>query len=175
MIPRLRDGRFSLQPFADWIPGRNLVGAEVGCFAGEGTATLLASGKFRSLLCVDLWQPGYDDGPDVASRADMAEAERVFLAGPGADPRVIVWRMESRAAACRVLDCSLDLVYIDACHTYEAVLDDLAHWLRCVKLGGWVCGHDYNHPPHPGVTQAVDRVLGAPDLTWEDYSWAKRI
>lgn len=56
-------------------------------------------------------------------------------------------------------EASLDLIFIDADHSEEGVLADLAAWLPKVRSGGILAGHDYAAPHHPGVKRAVDRVF----------------
>ena len=53
-------------------------------------------------------------------------------------------------------DGSLDIVYIDGDHTYEAVVKDLAAWYPKVKKGGIICGDDIGWP---GVKKAVDEFF----------------
>ena len=40
----------------------------------------------------------------------------------------------------------LDLVYIDANHEYESVLNDMGKWLPKVRTGGILSGDDYSRP-----------------------------
>ena len=56
----------------------------------------------------------------------------------------------------RVLDGSLDFVYIDGAHDFDNVMLDLIVWSRKVKAGGIVAGHDYDRPHKRGVVPAVD-------------------
>jgi cephalosporin hydroxylase len=58
---------------------------------------------------------------------------------------------------------SLNLVFIDSDHSYERVRADIRAWLPKVKVGGVLCGHDYNCSGHPhgGVKQAVDELIGS--------------
>lgn len=51
----------------------------------------------------------------------------------------------------------LDLVIIDALHTEEAVDEDIHLWTPKVRIGGIMCGHDYENKRFPGVKIAVDR------------------
>jgi hypothetical protein len=51
--------------------------------------------------------------------------------------------MDSKEASKLFNDESLDFVYIDANHTYEAVKEDLKCWYDKVRVGGVVMGHDY--------------------------------
>ena len=58
--------------------------------------------------------------------------------------------------AAVVLPDDLDLVYIDANHQYEAVLNDMVRWLPKVRKGGILSGDDYSREP---VVQAVADFL----------------
>ncbi|KKM93190.1 hypothetical protein LCGC14_1210850 [marine sediment metagenome] len=51
-------------------------------------------------------------------------------------------------------DIKWDLVYLDACHSYQSVSGELNKWTDCPIL----CGDDY-HPVHKGVVKAVDEFL----------------
>lgn len=57
---------------------------------------------------------------------------------------------------------SLDMVFIDADHSYAAVSRDIDAWLPKVRKGGIIAGHDYKVWPGFGVIEAVterfDRV-----------------
>ena len=55
----------------------------------------------------------------------------------------------------QIKDESLDLVFIDADHSYEAVSNDLPFWWKKVRKGGWLLGDDYNSC-HPGTQRAVN-------------------
>jgi predicted O-methyltransferase YrrM len=62
---------------------------------------------------------------------------------------------ESVAASGMYPDASLDFVFIDANHTYEAVKRDIDAWLPKMKPGGIISGHDYTVWGDFGVIQAV--------------------
>lgn len=59
------------------------------------------------------------------------------------EERVVLIRQTSEEAARLFLNESVDVVYIDAQHHYEAVLQDLLIWWPKVRPGGLLCGHDY--------------------------------
>jgi hypothetical protein len=71
-------------------------------------------------------------------------------------------RMDSVLASSRYEDKSLDFVFIDGSHIYEAVKADIEAWLPKVKVGGYLGGHDYGNQNEPlnGVKQAVDERFG---------------
>lgn len=81
---------------------------------------------------------------------------------------VTIW-IGSSLHACRNFGAdSVDLVFIDALHTYEAVRSDILAWWKILRMGGIMCFHDYNWPPQDqfpgGPTQAVNE-------TFKDVHW----
>lgn len=149
-------------------------GLEVGSFAGESAVLFLESGV-RSLVCLDCWT--LPPCPE-ARRGRIALAEKTFDAVQAAFPkRIAKWRMPSDYGMEQLAreGRRFDFVYIDADHSEEAVLRDIALARPLIKPGGLLAGHDYGRAFLPGVTRAVDQALGGPDETFEDYSWLKRL
>ena len=68
-------------------------------------------------------------------------------------------KKSSVEAAPELEDGSLDFVFIDANHSYDAVKNDIIAWAPKVRSGGVLCGHDYNS--FPGVQKAVDDFASA--------------
>jgi tetratricopeptide (TPR) repeat protein len=61
---------------------------------------------------------------------------------------------DSAKTALDFEDLSIDISYIDALHTYDAVRGDLhAWWPKTKKI---LAGHDYNHSDFPGCTNAIN-------------------
>ncbi|CAN5167029.1 hypothetical protein BH09DEP1_BH09DEP1_7830 [soil metagenome] len=69
----------------------------------------------------------------------------------------------SVTAALNFSDESLDFIFLDANHTYRAVLADLNSWYSKVRVGGILAGDDYA-TCHPGVPQAVNEFFGKKGL-----------
>ena len=72
--------------------------------------------------------------------------------------RVEFIKAPSHEAASKVSDDSLDLVFIDAQHTYEHVKEDIHVWAPKLKDGGIMGGHDLYDASFPGVRQAVEET-----------------
>lgn len=73
-------------------------------------------------------------------------------------------REKSEVAAAGIMDHSLDLVYIDGDHTYEAVMSDLnAWWSKVNHQTGLICGDDYCWD---GVKQACDDFFKDKNLSY---------
>ena len=88
-------------------------------------------------------------------------------------PCLKVARMLSEAAASIIPNGYLDMVFIDASHYYEDVLNDIKLWLPKIKTGGFITGHDYISRRHGDVTRAVDEVFD--DVGYDSHSmvwWA---
>jgi len=80
--------------------------------------------------------------------------------------RRIILVSDSLTCAHYIKDHSLDFVFIDAHHSYEAVRDDMNAWYRKVRKGGVFSGHDYGSPGRRfGVRRAVDEFM---ERTWND-------
>src|SRR5690606_26723571 len=84
--------------------------------------------------------------------------------------RANILHMPSVKAARQFDDESLDFVFIDAKHDYDSVKADIAAWRPKVKIGGWVCGHDYAPKQFPGCVKAVDEAFDTVVLR-SDYTW----
>ncbi len=59
---------------------------------------------------------------------------------------------------------TLDFVFIDADHAYEAVKEDIQAWFPKMKKGGIMAGHDLNHVEFPGVRKAVRECFGTYEI-----------
>ena len=58
------------------------------------------------------------------------------------------------------LPLKVDMVFIDGDHRYETVVRDIKKAYELLNTGGLICGHDYDHPTWPGVTEAVTELVG---------------
>ncbi|CAK9026267.1 unnamed protein product [Durusdinium trenchii] len=88
----------------------------------------------------------------------LVEPEITWLARTRMQPfreRVVWINAPSSRASYEVADESLDVVFIDGDHSYEAVREDIAHWSGKVRPGGYLSGHDFT-PSCAGVVQAVN-------------------
>lgn len=124
---------------------------ELGTYAGKSLAFLaveiMNSGKEISVDAYDLWT-GWRGQP-----SREAVEQTMLLHGVLGPLRL--WAEDSATAASRHDDASVDFLFIDAAHTYEAVKADLTAWWPKMKPGATFAGHDYV-PQWPGVVQAVN-------------------
>lgn len=140
------------------------VGVHQGDFAKIMMMTLYATGyTVDGYWGVDIWDPTYHPGADlIVVMTKLASFVPTFHA----------IQETSRNASRMFLDASMDFVFIDAMHTYEAVAEDLRFWWPMVAYGGILGGHDYRASEHrpdrfPGLYKAVQefaREQGVFDL-----------
>ena len=76
-------------------------------------------------------------------------------------------------------DGELDLVFIDADHSYEGCIADIRAWMPKIKKGGYISGHDYENNEGDfkfGVTRAVNEMFEFNQLEFGDnYTWFVRL
>jgi len=128
---------------------------EIGCFKGRSSHALL-SGCKGLVHCIDPWDWVYWKPEDTQVEADKRYSE--FLKNTSDFLNRVVHRGESVKESNKFNDKSIDMVFIDGDHTYSSVIDDIEAWLPKTKY--LLCGHDYNEPGWPGVTQAVKEKFG---------------
>lgn len=88
---------------------------------------------------------------------------------------VAIYAMSSLEAAPFIDDGSMDMVYIDADHTYENVRNDILLWGKKVKNGGILAGHDYNPDGGYGTHRAVNELVEGFHLQEDDASKGNKI
>lgn len=157
--------------FGHWLNWNGLVGqgVEVGVLRGGFSKQLLDTWQGKVLFSIDPWMEfSAEEYVDVANQPQDKQNEnfritQTLLGGYGGRSNII--RQTSADAARLFDDGSLDFVYLDAQHHYEAVRDDIAIWYPKIKSGGIIGGHDYLNGIIAdsifGVKQAVDEFSAA--------------
>ena len=89
-------------------------------------------------------------------------------------PKLHVVRLNSFDAAKIFPEGYFDLVFIDAEHGYEYMIEYIKTWLPLVSKGGLLTGHDYKHPRFPGVEKAVTEIFGKVEEA-DGFVWIKQL
>jgi len=141
---------------------------EVGAFQGASTAymavEIINSKKDIKLTVVDVWNRFTVDGLNLKDPSSVPEDLVWHLFKENIKPVEHVVepvRINSVEAAKQFADSSLEFIFIDANHAYEAVLEDLKAWFPKLKKGGHIAGHDYYNDE--GVRQAVRHFFNKDD------------
>lgn len=116
---------------------------EVGCFLGKSTCDIARliqqSGKKIVLHAVDKFET---EDPALGAPGKFAKKFELNLKAAGVRKLVRMWKKPSLEAAQQFAETSLDVVFLDADHSYEAVSADIQAWWPKLKPGGLLAGHD---------------------------------
>ena len=143
----------------------NPVTVELGIAEGLFSRDILEKWKPSKHYMVDLWKCQPTMPGDVASPQEWHSRNyKNVLSIINPFPQAEIIRDFTVTAARRIEDLSCDIVYVDACHAYECVREDIKAWWPKVKVHGIMAFHDYNNPDY-GVTQAVTEWANSQGLT----------
>jgi len=158
---------------------RFAVGAEIGCANGTTTAKLLQNCPTLKLYAVDKWER-IAKAPGVGGREEDENYVGMYNWDPvkgfeqftsrvrGYRRRLFILRGDSVEMADKVANNSLDFIFIDADHSYQGVIRDLAAWVPKLKPGGLLSGHDIHLA---GVHRAVVEKIPNYQEAGTDYVW----
>lgn len=159
--------------------------AELGVFAGDLSKRLLARDDLH-LTMVDAWG-AYPNRERLARSGDfhatLSDAQQQGYKRMALDRiefangRSRVIAKDTSSASIDVPDESLDMVFIDADHSYEGCSTDIREWFPKVRPGGIIGGHDYENHDYPfgkEVRRAVDEFVTRTGLQLEtglNHTW----
>lgn len=119
---------------------------ELGVFRGDFSKIIYEICKPSELYLVDLYDgyvtSGDKDGKHIQTIYLETEMNRLINEFKDNDVVKIV-KSSTVEFLSNCQDDYFDLVYIDADHSYNGVTNDLELSYQKVKIGGYICGHDY--------------------------------
>jgi len=146
---------------------------EVGVWKGKSAAymgvEIINSNKNIRFDCIDPFIPVGDEMPEF--KITHEELKNTFINNmKPLEGHYNLITTESPRCAEMYKDKSIDFVFIDGDHSYDAVIKDIKAWLPKIKTGGILSGHDYEIP---SVKKACHDVLGERNLEdpWKEGCW----
>lgn len=135
------------------------LGAEIGVESGEYSRILLEANPNLYLFSIDAWKShrAYRDHTRQ-SKLDKFYENTVAALSPFGERSHIIRRFSMDALEL-FKDNSLDFVYIDANHKFVEVANDVHHWLKKVRPGGILAGHDYTKYKNQEAEIHVHQVI----------------
>jgi len=131
--------------------------AEIGVYQGRGTSmwnTILINENLEyEYKAIDHFEGSTEHDKTINYHGITLENLKPIL------DKIELIKNDSISESKNYSDEYFDIVYIDASHEYEFVIEDIKNWLPKVKKGGVLCGDDYVIG-WPGVMQAVDEIFG---------------
>jgi len=153
-----------LRDLAMFVPAHQAI-VEVGTYTGASAlwmASGAGAGRRARVTCVDTWPDPRPDEPDVAHAERQRQALGTFLARMAEhDWPVTALRGTSADVAAMWLQ-PIGLLFIDADHSFRAVVRDYSSWSPLIAPGGWLAMHDYlgdDLTDQTDVAEAVRRVI----------------
>jgi len=161
IIMRSPESLIGLRELISFLPGGKMV--EIGCYSGESTVEFAR--KFDLVYAVDCWDDQICRMSEAINVVEKRFDERVKTFS-----NIVKMKKTGDVAVLVFEDHSLDFVYIDARHEYCYVRNDISKWVKKVKKGAHIGGHDF-HVDHFGVIKAVKELFGNPLKVFSDASW----
>lgn len=130
------------------------VGAEIGVKRGSFSKHILETMQEVKLYSIDAWQVYKHQKTEKEMHDKNYEVTMLVLRKFG--DRSVIQKKPSLEAVETFADGSLDFVFIDGDHTFNAAVQDIIKWSSKVRKGGMVAVHDYTPMRRGGVIEAVD-------------------
>ncbi|MCK5940588.1 MAG: class I SAM-dependent methyltransferase [Planctomycetes bacterium] len=173
------DEAITLFELARDLPGEAPRAVEIGCWQGKSTVCIangLRGKPGAQLTCID----PFDASGDAESH-DAYEGRAAGVGGPlrqafehnleDAGVRDLIdVRQGFSHDLTDAVDASIDLLFLDGDHSYEAILRDFEDWAPKLKPGGVLAMHDVVHPVHEGPSKVVQQRI-ANDPQWLDQRY----
>ncbi len=118
---------------------------EVGSWKGGSAETIgnIVKENNGMLCCVDNWKGNEGVAGHVeAKNGDVFAIFERNMERCGLNDYVTAIKANSVDAAKSFPDGYFDVVFIDADHRYDHVKADIMAWMKKVRVGGVLCGHD---------------------------------
>ncbi|MCD2257515.1 class I SAM-dependent methyltransferase [Lactobacillus sp. CC-MHH1034] len=155
----------------------NLIIGEVGVFEGKTTRFVFDENE-KSIEEYDLIDPfkTYPDYDNInydvrANQIKLNYAELKLEKYINNKRKIKLYKDFSEYAVKKFKDNYFDCVFIDANHEYKYIVNDIEMWLKKLKVGGLLIGHDFNYPDLPDVKKAVETHFGDHYFLEDDYIW----
>ena len=147
---------------------KDKVCVEVGSFKGRSAACMGVVAK--EVHCVDYFRTNVGNGQSQEDHFTVLDEFKKNTEGLS-----ISIHIGSSVHASQLFESdSVDLVFIDALHTYKGVICDIFCWWDILKMGGIFCFHDYGFGFHE-VTEGVNKIFHHMDGQVGSFVWtAKR-
>lgn len=120
---------------------------EIGSFCGLSTICMARTAEH--VTAVD-----YFDGRGTPCPGDTLPAFKANIERYGVADKVEICHADSEIPMPEY-----DFAFIDGAHDYDSVANDIKRVLAVLKPDGLIAFHDYKHPYHPGIEEAVDELL----------------
>lgn len=144
---------------------------EIGSYMGESTMLFASTCLFSKIYSIDphFGKEEFNDMFDY----DWNLVQYEYKTNLRLFDNIVHYKDYSFNVHNQFEDNSIDFIYIDGNHSYEAIKSDLELYLPKLKQNGIISGHDYNKRAWPETVKAIHEIIGKPDKIFSDTSWIK--
>ncbi len=152
------DNKMDRPSLQNMVGKEGLVGCEIGVNMGLNAVEMFEYLDIERLYLIDPYS-FYGKHKEMqqakgGKRYNMA----IESLRPWEDKCIWIHKISSHAID-DIPDESLDFVYIDGSHHYKVVKKDITNYIKKVKIGGLIAGHDYHQPDvKRAVNDSLDKV-----------------
>lgn len=115
---------------------------EVGSYIGESTVVFAKNFKDLDVLyAVDPFNLNFNSD-NLFNTNNLKEIEDEFYKNIKEYPVIKHIKKDSENASKDFADETFDFIYIDGCHEFKCVYNDIQYWKSKVKKGGYMSFHD---------------------------------
>ena len=133
------------------------LGAEIGVCKGEFSEVICKANPQAKLFSIDPWTP-YKEYTDYQKESTFNKLYTAAKERLDKYPNCLMIQDTGVNASKKFADNSLDFVYIDANHKVEFVMEDVATWIKKIRPGGILAGHDYAKIRKPTSTHVYEAI-----------------
>jgi len=152
---------------------------EFGTFDGRTTIHLALNTPDHALIhSLDIQSGEFDFGANAGLLRRCRVGEHVFDSPWAGKVQFIAG--DSRVYDLSKFDGAIDLVFIDADHSYEGVMNDSSRAFRMIKPGGTIIWHDYLMIDEVtralielGRSRPLANIAGTSLVVWRDIDGAR--
>ncbi len=138
---------------------------EIGVFFGR---SLIYLAELAQLSNKAIRIDGIDNFESIASEKMC----RSFIKDAGLTKKITIINKDQLEASKLYKDNSLDFVFIDSDHSYEATAAAIKAYIPKIKPHGILSGHDYTDK-YPGVIRAANEYLPGHTKDHSSFVWHK--
>jgi len=146
-------------------------GAEIGTARAVYAEILCKGIPDLKLYCVDPWL-AYDEY-DERWAQEQIEMDRIFEEAKNklSNYNCEIIKKTSMEASKDFKPNSLDFVFIDGNHDFEYVVNDIIAWMKIVKPGGIISGHDFTTDVVKGTHFQIPYAVRAYAQAYDIHPW----
>lgn len=142
-------------------------GAEIGVQAGKYSKSLCDANPKMEFYGIDPWLE-YEDLPIHGKQEDQDSGYEIAKARVPSNCTLI--RKKSMDALVDFPDRYFDFVYVDGNHEFVHATMDIHYWLKKIRVGGIIAGHDYRRY-YPNSFIHVYQVVNAYTEAYKIQPW----